>query len=351
MSLKTTYCHGTEVFLSEMCLSIESIGHAMVKCVCETDTQVGPGAIMENIEELTHTGYIEIGEVKMYSLVTRSGKRLISAGDVFKAVGKSRRGNARVEGYPAFIGARNLIPFIDTELQKKMQPIKYRAKNGKISEAYDASIIPEVADLYIEAHDANVLTVAQESVYQRSLIIVRALAKLGITALIDEATGYQDDRESHALQKLLQAYISEDLMKWQRRFPIDFYREIYRLYDIPFDPKNPKRPQWIGNFTLKYVYGVFPEKVMDEIKKRNPKFETPRKTIYRGHKHFQHLTEEIGIPQLDDQLKKLIVVMRMSDNMNEFDQNFNKVFSKELEHKLIVDDTKNGLINLFEELD
>lgn len=304
----------------------------------------------EKIEQLTHTGYIEIGELKMYSIVTKSGKRLIRAIDVFHAVGKSRRGDIRVDGYPAFIGAKNIIQFIDSDLKEKMQPIKYKAKNGKVSEAYDATIIPEIADLYIKAHEKGVLTMAQETVYERSLIIVRSLAKLGITALIDEATGYQDDRESHALQKLLQAYISEDLMKWQRRFPIDFYREIYRLYDLKFDPKNPKRPQWIGNFTLKYVYGVFPEEVMEEIKKRNPKVSSPRKTVYRGHKHFQHLTEEIGIPQLDKQLNQVIVVMKMSNNIDEFDENFNRVFAKELEHKAIVDDTKNGLVNLFDEV-
>ncbi|KIU21334.1 P63C domain-containing protein [Weissella confusa] len=304
----------------------------------------------ENIEELTHTGYIEIGEVQMYSIVTKSGKRLIRATDVFNAVGKSRRGNVRVDGYPAFIGARNIVQFIDDDLRSKIQPVKYRAKNGKISIAYDATIIPEIADLYIEAHDKGVLTESQYSVYERSLIIVRSLAKLGITALIDEATGYQDDRETHALQKLLQAYISEDLMKWQKRFPTEFYREVYRLYGLEFDPNNPKRPQWIGNFTLKYVYGVFPEKVMDEIRSRNPKIETPRKTVYRGHKHFQHLTEEIGIPQLDNQLKQLIVVMRISNDITEFEKNFYKVFARELEHKAIVDDTKKGLINLFDEV-
>ncbi|MGM0156560.1 hypothetical protein IGI47_000848 [Enterococcus sp. AZ191] len=42
------------------------------------------------VEEITHTGIIEIGNVQMYSLVTKTGKRLITASDVFTAVGKSR---------------------------------------------------------------------------------------------------------------------------------------------------------------------------------------------------------------------------------------------------------------------
>ncbi|WP_231125237.1 P63C domain-containing protein [Lactiplantibacillus pentosus] len=300
------------------------------------------------VEEITHSGYIEIGEATLYSFVTKTGKRLITATDVFKAVGRSRRGNIRVDGYPAFIGARNLIQFIDDDLRAELKPIQYRAKNGKIAEAYDASIIPRVADLYIEAHDKGALTVPQEQVYNRSMTIVRALAKVGITALIDEATGYQYDRESQALQKLLSAYISEDLMKWQVRFPREFYEQIYRLHGISdkFNPQNTKRPQWIGNFTNKYVYGTFPDSVMSEIRKRNPVKESARNIAYRGHKNFQFLTESVGIPQLDKHLAKLIGVMQLSDNMDNFDKNFNKVFAKEIERKKMQDDIKNGLLPL-----
>ncbi|MEN3114765.1 P63C domain-containing protein [Lacticaseibacillus paracasei] len=302
----------------------------------------------DSIEEIMNSGYVEIGEVKLYSFVTRTEKRLITASDVFRAVGKSRRGQVRVEGYPTFIGAKNLVPFIDDELRRKMYPVKYKAKNGKISEAYDATIIPGVADLYIQAHEAGVLSAAQESVYKRSLLIVRSLAKVGINALIDEATGYQYDRESQALQKLLKAYISEDLLKWQRHFPREFYEQIYRLNGIAdkFDPASTKYPQWIGSFTNKYVYGVFPEKVMEDIRKKNPPVESPRNTVYRGHKHFQYLTESVGLPQLDKQLAKLIGVMTLSNNMKDFDKNYHKVFAKELERKSIQDDLRNGLVPL-----
>lgn len=302
------------------------------------------------IEVITHSGYIEIGNTRLYCFVTKSGKRLITATDVFKAVGRSRRGNKRVTGYPAFIGARNLIQFIDDDLKSRLMPIKYKAKNGRVAEAYDASIIPRVADLYIEAHDKGALTIPQEAVYRRSLIIVRSLAKVGITALIDEATGYQYDRESQALQKLLSAYISNDLLKWQPHFPREYYQQIYRLYGISdkFDPRDTRHPQWIGNFTNKYVYGVFPSEVMKEIKRQNP----PKYSghfMYRGHKNFQFLTENVGIPQLDRHLARLVAVMQLSTNMDDFDKNFKKVFAKDLERKSIQDDIENGLIPLFDE--
>ncbi|RHW54432.1 P63C domain-containing protein [Lactobacillus bombicola] len=300
------------------------------------------------IETITHSGQVELGNVMLNCMVTKSGKRLVTASSVFKAVGRSRRGNIRVDNYPAFIGAKNLIQFISDDLREKLVPIDYKAKNGKTSEAYDASIIPEVADLYVEAHDKGALTAPQEKVYIRSLIIIRSLAKVGMTALIDEATGYQYDRESHELLRLLKAYVSEDLLKYMPHFPKQYYQEIYRLYGISesFDPRNTKHPQWIGKFTNKYVYGVFPDEVMEEIKKRNPTTVSPRGLVYRGHKNFQFLTENIGIPQLDQHLAKLIGVMQLSENKDDFDKKFNKVFAKELERKNIQKDIKNGLIPL-----
>lgn len=305
------------------------------------------------IEQVTHYGTIEIAETQLKTMVTKSGKRLITATSAFSAIGKQRRGSQRVAGYPKFVDARNIVPFIDEELKREMQPIEYKAKNGSISKGYNATIIPKVADLYISAHDAGVLTQAQEAVYQRSLIIVRSLAKVGITALIDEATGYQADREGQALQKLLSAYISEDLMKWQSRFPREYYSEIYRLYGIEdeFDPHSVKRPQWIGGFTNKYVYGIFPDTVMEEIKRLNPPKQTSRGTMYRGHKNFQHLIQDVGVPQLDRHLSQLIIVMRMSDNIDDFKEKFRTVFSREIERKEFQDDVKNGLVPLFETID
>lgn len=300
------------------------------------------------VESITHSGNLELGNVSMYVMVTKTGKRLISASSVFSAVGRSRRGEKRVANYPAFIGAKNLIQFISDDLRSKIEPIKYKAKNGRISEAYDATIIPDIADLYIEAHKKGALTVKQEEVYERSLIIIRSLAKVGMVGLIDEATGFQFDREGQALQKLLSAYISDDLLKYMPHFPMEYYQEIYRLYGISdsFDPKDTRHPSFIGNFTNKYVYGVFPDEVMKEIREKNPTSTAPSGLVYRGHKNFQFLTESVGIPQLDKQLAKLVGVMQLSDDKNDFDKKFKKVFSKELERKRVQDDIKKGILPL-----
>lgn len=56
-------------------------------------------------------------------------------------------------------------------------------------------------------------------------ILSSALAKVGIVALVDEATGYQFDRKHDAVRVLLIQYICEGLAKWLKKtFPDDFFQ-------------------------------------------------------------------------------------------------------------------------------
>jgi hypothetical protein len=67
----------------------------------------------------------------------------------------------------------------------------------------------------------------------------RACAKIGIIALADEATGFQQFRQKQALQLKLQAFIAEDLQEWARMFPDDFWYELARLEGVRYSPRFP----------------------------------------------------------------------------------------------------------------
>ena len=58
---------------------------------------------------------------------------------------------------------------------------------------------------------------------------MRSLAKVGIIALVDEATGYQDLRARNALAKILEQFIATELQAYVRTFPEDYYREMFRI--------------------------------------------------------------------------------------------------------------------------
>ena len=84
-------------------------------------------------------------------------------------------------------------------------------------------------------------------------ILQSAFAKVGITALIDEATGLQYDRKNDALRYLLQQYIAEGLQKWIKTFPDEFFDELNRLYEND-TTQSSKRPQYYGKFINTYIY-------------------------------------------------------------------------------------------------
>jgi hypothetical protein len=97
-----------------------------------------------------------------------------------------------------------------------------------------------------------------------------------------------------------------------------------------------KRPGYLGVFTNDYVYKQMPPGVLEELRKRNPKMETG----LRPRKHHQHLTEEIGVPHLDKHLTKLITVMELSNTIDEFKENFNRVFKNVNQTKLQLETNK-----------
>jgi len=73
------------------------------------------------------------------------------------------------------------------------------------------------------------LPIGQQTIADQSRIVLGAVAKVGINALIDEATGYQKVRDEFELQKMLKAYISEETLEWQKTFHDSFYEQLYRL--------------------------------------------------------------------------------------------------------------------------
>lgn len=282
--------------------------------------------------ECTHKGDLELGNKIISCAVLSNGKRIITQTALFDAFDRPRKGEKRLEGLPSIIGAKNLLPFISDELKDIAIPVSYYQQNGKVTSGYDANLIPLICDLYLEANDHNALLDSQLKIVTQAGILIRVLARVGITALIDEATGFQYDRENNALQTILKAYISEEFLKWQARFPRKYYQEIYRLYDWDFDPQSMKHSPYLGRFTNEYVYDYLPEGVINELRIKNPK----NSKGVRTKKHHQYLTGDIGLPHLEKHITKLITVMELSDNPEQFKNNFKRIFStsNQLEMKL-----------------
>lgn len=282
--------------------------------------------------EATHRGYLNIADSEIPCAVLKNGNRVISQTGLFKAFDRPRKGEKRQEGLPSIIGAANLLPYVTEELREKGKTIHYFHTNGTIAAGYNAEFIPLICTLYLDANKAepSVLVASQMKLVERAEILLRILAKVGITGLIDEATGYQYDREKDALQVLLSKYIGEEFLPWTSRFPREYYQEIFRLYGWKYDPLSLKRPQFIGKFTKEFVYNEMSPEILKELEIKNPTLENGR----RRRKHHQHLTEEIGVPHLERHLTKLVTVMQLSDSIDDFRDNFQRAFRRTNQLKL-----------------
>lgn len=99
----------------------------------------------------------------------------------------------------------------------------------------------DLCDGFLEARKNIELNSRQKKIADQCEILLRSFAKVGIIALIDEATGYQYAREKTALQIVLKAFISDEILKWQHTFQLLFYKEIFKLWDVPFTPEKIRR--------------------------------------------------------------------------------------------------------------
>jgi len=277
-----------------------------------------------SLPEATHVGEIVIGKTTISCAVLEDGSRVLVAGSMVKALdikGGGQYWKRRKKGgngglLPEYVSARYLQEYISDELKKALgAPISYVNTNNRTTIGVDATILPDICEVWITALENGGLTTdSQKKTARMAQLIIRGLAKVGITALVDEATGYQYVRDRLALQKILEKYISQELMKWQKRFPDEFYKELFRLNQWQYNPLSVKRPAIVGKYTNDIVYDRLAPGVLKELKRVNPKDEKGR----RRNRHHQWLTEDIGHPKLHEHLLQVIVLMRASPNYNMF---------------------------------
>jgi hypothetical protein len=292
----------------------------------------------ENIPKILKRGTLEFGKIKIPCAVLDDNKRtrvLFEAG-VTSAVLQSRSGASKRRKkselekgrapLPIFMAPQNLKPFIsDKLLDGLLNPIKCH-EGEKIYSMFQAEMLPQICDVWLKAREGKALQKQQTTKAQNAEILLRAIAHVGIIALIDEATGYQEDRPRDELQQILKAYISEELLPWTTRFPMPFYKEMFRLWGWKFPPTNdkgaPRGPRYAGKLTKQLVYEQLPPGVIEELEKKNP----PDDKWQRKHKHHQRLTEDIGNPHLEKQVAIVTTLMKISPNKRIFERHFARAF-------------------------
>ncbi len=228
---------------------------------------------------------------------------------------------------PLSLAHKNLKPFIDQHLGSvHASMLSYRTPEGSIVTAgIPATLIPKICEVWIDADRAGVLGPRQKLIAKKADILHRGLAHVGIIGLIDEATGFQDLRPRYALAKILEQFVDKEYRKWTRTFPLEYFKELCRLRKVPFPTKPPFRlPQYFGPLTNDIIYARMAPYILAELRRKNPTVAPGR----RRHKHFQWLTESIGDPRLREHLWKVIGIMQVFDDWDQFYKALDRVLPK-----------------------
>ena len=283
---------------------------------------IGRATSAPKLPVAVYSGSLPIGDIELDCAVLEDGTRVLSERAVHRAFGSKRGGShwrrvkANPDGanLPSFISATNLSPFIDKDLAVALiTPISYvTASGGAPANGIKAEMLPEICGVYLKARREGKLHPSQEQMAMQSEVLMEAFAKVGIVALIDEATGYQKQRGHDALRLLLSKYIAEGLKKWLKTFPDSFFAELDRLYDN--EPTSPRsRPQYYGHFINRFVYEPMENGyVKAELNKLNIDEQGKRRA-----KFHQWLAEE-GRNMLIHQIGRVQGLMEMCTDIDNF---------------------------------
>jgi len=316
--------------------SIQSLGGKAraVSLTAEQRTEIAKdaAAVRWNIPRATHQGQLKLGDYLLNCAVLDNNTRVFSERSIAKALGvrgggaywkRKKQGGANL---PEYISATYLQKHLGEELAIKLRdPIRYLAVSKVESHGIEATILEEICDFWIKLQISGALEPQHEEIARRAYSLMRGYAKVGIIALVDEATGFQEVRDRIALRAILDKYITDEWAKWTKTFPDEFYQELFRLKGIPFPPNaGSKRPSYVGHWTNDIVYSRLAPGVLAELRKLNPV--TP--SGIRKHKFFQYLTNDIGNPALKEHLTRVIFLMKACGNYAEFERLLNRAAQK-----------------------
>jgi hypothetical protein len=273
---------------------------------------------------------LKLGDLEIPCYVLEDGTRVFSGRGVQKAIGYDSKSGQWMK---SFCNIKGLSPYFyagDQSIAERLSnPIKFKRVDAGGSQSdtngYEVTLLVDICSIIIDANRAGDFD--DTKIVRNADIIIRSVAKVGIIALVDEVTGYQQDknRAKDELQKFLAQFISDEASRWVKTFNDSFFEMIYRMHGWSWTLTH-RRPGVVGKWINDIVYERLTPVILTELQKVNPK--TDKGT--RKDRHHQHLTEDVGRPKLKEHLAAVEALGRASGyNWAKFMQMLNAAFPKQ----------------------
>lgn len=278
------------------------------------------------VPEALCEGLLEIGSVLIECYVLdRDQKRVIHKRGMAKALGmKSGGGNVFMRA----MQRKGLGSEISDDLRAKINnPIVFKPLTSDLGHGYDATILIDICQAILDASKAGRLRPSQQSLAVQAEIIIRASAKLGIIALVDDATGFIADKRREQYKELFREFIRDEFKLYdEAQFPDQLFDVMYKIYGLPRKGKVNQHPRFFGKFIRKYIYEPLASSngaILEMLDEKNP-------VAYvnggRRYKMYQFMSEVVGMNALKAQLWQVIGIGNSVRSKNQFERSFRIAF-------------------------
>jgi hypothetical protein len=257
---------------------------------------------------------LRISGIAIPCYVLSDGRRVLVSTSMVQGLDMSlgTAGGGEGDRLGRFLGGKTINPFVTNELVERINnPIRFVNTRGMIVQGYEATVLADICDVVLAAKGR--LRASQKHIVARCELLLRGFARVGIIALVDEATGYQEARERDSLARILEAFIAKELQPYIRTFEADYYKAICHLRGWEYKTSS-RRPRALAQITNDIVYSRLAPGVLDKLREKNPVVKNGR----RGAKHFQWLTDNKGHPDLRAHLQRVTGWMEVSESWEAF---------------------------------
>lgn len=262
-------------------------------------------------------GVLQIGDNELPCFVLDDGRRVISRTGATTSLTGRRGGD--LESYITVSALDGYLPtdFADNMIGFTIQGVKNKTVRGITAESFC-----DLCTAYVRALEDDALrSDRQREIAAHAGMFLAASAKIGLLALIDEATGYQYDRAEDALRFKLKVFLEDEMRKWEKTFPDQLWTEFGRLTNWK-GATNSQRPKYWGNLVMELIYGYLDRDVAQWLKENAPKPKT-------GKNYHQWLSSQYGLKRLTEHIWMLIGMAAACQTMPELRQRMAERFGRQ----------------------
>lgn len=251
-----------------------------------------------------YIGELELGSALVDCYVLDTEDRVVSFRGTLKAIAGREGGNLA-----EYIGVQGLKPYINSELVLA-ETITFTIPGTQYKgKGIAAENFLDICRAYVHALQDNALkTDRQIQIAIQCSILLASCAKVGLIALIDEATGYQYERAENSLQLKLKAFVADEMRGWEKTFPDELWEQFGRL--TKWKGALHSRPKWWGKLVIELIYTALDAEVAAYLKDNKP-------PPAHGRNYHQWLTENYGLKQLVTHIYEIIGMAKACDDMKE----------------------------------